>query len=97
MRFAGLYESWYPAPGRSECTFTIVTCPANQMMHEIHDRMPVVLDQAGVEDWMNPREKDPLSLKRLRISASDYVLTAEPATQLARPETNHGPMSLFKD
>ena len=97
MLFAGLYESWYPEPGRSECTFTIVTCPANEMMHEIHDRMPVVLDEAGAEDWMNLREKDPLSLKRLLVPAPADLLTAEPATRLAKPEKNHGQMSLFKD
>ena len=97
MLFAGLYESWHPVPGRSECTFTIVTCAANEMMLEIHDRMPVVLDEAGAEDWMNPLEKDPLSLKRLLVPATADLLTAEPASRLAKPEKNHGQMSLFKD
>jgi putative SOS response-associated peptidase YedK len=88
MLFAGLYESWYPAPGQSECTLTIVTCAGNEMMREIHDRMRVVLDEAGAEDWMNPREENPLSLKRLLVPAAADLRTAEPAAQLSSKEKN---------
>jgi putative SOS response-associated peptidase YedK len=47
MLFAGLYESWYPAPNQPEVTFTIVTCAANAMIAPIHDRMPVILDEGS--------------------------------------------------
>jgi putative SOS response-associated peptidase YedK len=95
--FAGLYESWHPAPGQSECTFTIVTCAANEMMREIHDRMPVILDEARAEDWMNRREENPLSLKRLLVPAPADLLTSEPALRLSNREKNRGQMPLFKD
>jgi putative SOS response-associated peptidase YedK len=67
--FAGLYEPWYPQKDRPELTFTIVTCAANTLIAAIHDRMPVVLDERAAEDWMNPRERDPLSLKWLLVPA----------------------------
>ena len=38
---------------------------ANALLGEVHDRMPVILDERAAEDWMNPRENDPKSLKRL--------------------------------
>ena len=69
--FAGLYESWYPEKSRPELTFTIVTCAANAAIAQVHDRMPVVLDERAAEDWMNPQERKPLSLKRLLIPAPD--------------------------
>jgi len=97
MLFAGLYESWHPAPDRSECTFTIVTCAANEMMREIHDRMPVILDDAGAEDWMNPREEDPMSLKRLLVPAPMALLTAEPALLLSSDKSNRPQMLLFEE
>jgi putative SOS response-associated peptidase YedK len=97
MLFAGLYESWHPAPDRSECTFTIVTCAANEMMREIHDRMPVVLDEEGAEDWMNPREENPVSLKRLLAPAPTDLLTAEPALRLSSNKSNQRQMLLFKE
>ena len=68
----------------------IVTCAANEMMREIHDRMPVVLDEAEAEGWMNPLEKDPLSLKRLLVPATADLLTAEPALRLPKNEKNAG-------
>jgi putative SOS response-associated peptidase YedK len=59
--------------------------------------MPVLLDEAGAEDWMNAREKDPLSLKRLLVPAPDYVLTAEPALRLSNSDKKRGQMPLFKE
>jgi bifunctional non-homologous end joining protein LigD len=40
-----IYESWYPERGQPEVTFTIVTCAVNAEIAEVHDRMPVVLDE----------------------------------------------------
>lgn len=45
--FAGLYEAWYPARNQPELTFTIITCPANEKITPIHNRMPVILDEAA--------------------------------------------------
>jgi putative SOS response-associated peptidase YedK len=96
MLLAGLYESWHPAPDRLECTFTIVTCAASEMMREIHDRMPVVLNEEGAEDWMNPQEENPVSLKRLLVPAPVDFLTAEPALRLSSNKSNQRQMLLFK-
>src|SRR5262249_39592446 len=71
LLFAGLYEAWYPARNFAEVTFTIVTCAANATIASIHDRMPVILDERAAADWMNPYEKEPLSLKRLLVPAPE--------------------------
>jgi putative SOS response-associated peptidase YedK len=91
LLFAGLYESWYPAGDQPEVTFTIVTCPANATIATIHDRMPVILDEGGAEDWMNPREKEPLSLKRLLAPAPADLLVMKPTSLLANSVKNEGP------
>ena len=97
LLFAGLYESWYPARNQPEVTFTIVTCPANITIASIHDRMPVILDEGGAEDWMNPREKEQLSLKRLLVPAPTDLLMMQPASQLANSVRNEGPELLQVD
>jgi putative SOS response-associated peptidase YedK len=94
MLFAGLYESWYPEKARAEVTSTIVTCAANAAIGEIHDRMPVVLDQRAAEDWMNPQERDPLSLKRLLVPVADDLLAIRPASPLVNSVKNEGPTLL---
>lgn len=38
--FAGLYESWRPAPGEKERTFAIITTTPNSLIEPIHNRMP---------------------------------------------------------
>jgi putative SOS response-associated peptidase YedK len=90
MLFAGLYESWFPEKNQPEVTFTIVTCAANAAIAEIHDRMPVVLSDRTAEDWMNPREQDPLSLKRLLVPASAGLLEMRPASPLVNSVKNEG-------
>ncbi len=94
LLFAGLYESWYPERNQPEITFTIVTCAANEVIAEIHDRMPVVLDERAAEDWMDPRERDPLSLKRLLVAAPHDLLTMRPASPLVNSVKNEGPALL---
>jgi putative SOS response-associated peptidase YedK len=88
--FAGLYESWYPAPNQPALTFTIITCAANATVAAIHNRMPVILDEGAAEDWMNPRERDPLSLKRLLVPAPSDLLIMTPASPLANSVKHDG-------
>jgi putative SOS response-associated peptidase YedK len=53
--------------------------------------MPVILDEGAAEDWMNPRERDPLSLKRLLVPAPADLLVMTPASPLANSVKNDGP------
>jgi putative SOS response-associated peptidase YedK len=66
----------------------------------LEDRMPVILDEAGAADWMNSREPNPLSLKRLLAPAPDNLLVIRPASPLVNSVKNEGPelledLSLF--
>ena len=41
---AGLLENWrQPQSGEWIRTFTIITVPANELVAQIHDRMPLIL------------------------------------------------------
>jgi len=59
--FAGLWESWL-GPDRSSPTplesCTILTTAANEVCSELHDRMPVIVDPAHYETWLNPEVTD---------------------------------------
>ena len=53
---AGLYDQWQdPISGKIKKTFTVLTCPANELMAEIHNsknRMPVILKAEQEQDWL---------------------------------------------
>jgi putative SOS response-associated peptidase YedK len=69
--FAGLWIN-------SSCT--ILTCAANELARPIHDRMPVVLDQAGGrEAWLDPA---------LDGAAVSELLVPLPSAQLAVRQAN---------
>jgi len=54
----------------------------------------VVLDERAAEDWMNPRERDPVSLKRLLVPPSQDELVMRPASPLVNSVKNEGPALL---
>jgi putative SOS response-associated peptidase YedK len=91
LLFAGLFEVWQPASGAAETTFTILTCAANSATAVIHNRMPVILSDRMADDWMNPREADPLALKRMLVPAPEDLLEIRPASSLANNARNEGP------
>lgn len=71
---AGIWENWkHPETGDYVRTFCIITCPANDLVATIHDRMPVILPRDCYDRWLSPLEPDPRDLlapfpaKRLRI------------------------------
>lgn len=52
MTFAGLWESKRTAEGELR-TFSIITTAANGFMSNLHDRMPVVLEQEAFAPWLD--------------------------------------------
>jgi putative SOS response-associated peptidase YedK len=59
---AGLWENWrHPQSGEWIRTFTIITVPANELVAQIHDRMPLILPEAAYERWLSS-EPDPNDL-----------------------------------
>ena len=55
MAFAGIYDRWKnPETGETVESISIITCEPNEMMKRVHDRMPVILDEAAWNKWLSP-------------------------------------------
>jgi putative SOS response-associated peptidase YedK len=71
--FAGLWESW-DKYGEEIRSCTILTTDANEMVGEVHHRMPVILPPETYDLWLDPdmREAEPL-LDLLRPYPDDVM------------------------
>jgi putative SOS response-associated peptidase YedK len=59
-----LWENWKdPATGEWIRTFTVITTDANDLVTEIHDRMPLILAPGDYARWLGD-EPDPADLMR---------------------------------
>jgi putative SOS response-associated peptidase YedK len=57
---AGIWENWQK-PGTDEWlrSFAIITTVANDLVRDIHDRMPVIVPPASYDRWLSAIEPDP--------------------------------------
>jgi len=72
--FAGLWESWNSPTGQPLQTCTIITCPPNELVAPIHDRMPVILNRQAADNWIGQTSSPQLQA----------LLSAYPANQMQR-------------
>ena len=59
MALAGLWEERTLQGKDVQRTFTVVTTSANKFMTALHDRMPVILDEKAIAEWLNETETTP--------------------------------------
>ena len=59
----GIWENWRHSSGEWIRTFAIITTEANQLVGQIHDRMPLILAPPHYSRWLG-EELDPVNLMR---------------------------------
>ncbi len=77
--FAGLWEVWRAPEGEEVRSCTIITCAANALVADVHERMPVMLSGDAMWDWLasGPAEQKmrllqpyaPSAMTRFAVSA----------------------------
>lgn len=83
---AGLWENWrHPRSDEWIRTFTIITVPANELVAQIHDRMPLILPKAAYERWLSS-EPDPNDL--LAPFPAKLMVMWPVSTRINRPEND---------
>jgi putative SOS response-associated peptidase YedK len=89
---AGLWESWLnPATNETLQSCTIITTQANPLTQPIHDRMPVILDAADYEMWLDSQLQDPQRLGTLLRPFEGASLRADPVDIYVNSPRNDGP------
>lgn len=88
--FAGLWESWQ---GEEETvrSCAIITTDANEMLGEIHDRMPVILSPDSYGTWLDPELQDADKLLPLLQPCPPGEMEVYPVSRTVNSPANDEP------
>lgn len=85
--FAGIWDCWRNQSGETVNSFAILTTEANEVMQDVHDRMPVILEKPHFESWLGNTDESQLKpllkpiesakMKKYRVPESVNKATAE--------------------
>ena len=98
LALAGLWEQWWGGPDARPGddrpalrTCTIITTTAGPDMGDVHDRMPVVLEDDTLDDWLDPGNRDQPELESLLVPSPAGTLRSRPVAKEVGNVRNDGP------
>jgi putative SOS response-associated peptidase YedK len=92
---AGITELWQSPDGPLH-TVCLVTTEPNELMREIHDRMPVIVPREDFGQWLDPANQDTVKLKGLIRSYPARRMEAYPVSKAVSNARNEGPKLIEK-
>jgi putative SOS response-associated peptidase YedK len=92
LALAGVWAGWHdPATDSVRRTFSIVTTTPSDALSELHDRMPVVVPEAGWATWMMPGPADISELFSLFEPNDEVDLRIVAVSRLVNDVRQDGP------
>ncbi len=104
LAMAGLYELWRdpsvpadpdtgPGPDTDHWLWsvTVLTTSATDDVGRIHDRMPLLVERARYDEWLDPALEEPDRLRELLVPAAPGRLAAYPVATTVNNVRNDGP------
>ena len=86
---AGIWDTWKSDENELIRSFAIITTTPNELMENIHSRMPVILEKKEEKTWLN--NNDPETLKSLLKPFVAELMTACPVSKLVNSPVNDSP------
>ena len=77
--FAGLWERWSKGESGPLDTFTILTTTPNDLIRDLHDRMPVILPRENYAEWLEPSPLPPDRVLQLPLA---HPVSTAPVTMI---------------
>jgi putative SOS response-associated peptidase YedK len=97
LAFAALYELWRDKSAPDDhpqawlWTAVIITTQAEDEVGRLHDRMPMVVDPARWDDWLDPASTDAAHVRTLLAPAAASGLASYPVGTDVNYVRNNGP------
>jgi putative SOS response-associated peptidase YedK len=89
--FAGLFDTWTAPDGQKLHTCTIITTRPNEVVADIHDRMPVILRPEDEDLWLDREKYDPDLLQSLLVPFDPGQMRAYPVPTIVGSPKNDFP------
>jgi putative SOS response-associated peptidase YedK len=86
--FAGLWDQW-DKDGELLYSCTIITTTPNEMTQEVHNRMPVILEEDAYDLWIDAKMNDTEYLKSLLIPFPAEKMKSYPVSTLVNSPKNN--------
>jgi putative SOS response-associated peptidase YedK len=96
MVMAGLWAKWRSPSGEQVLSCTIMTCDANRVIGELHNRMPVILDEADWPKWLGEEAASEDKLSALLKACPDEVLKIWRVGRMVGNVKNNGAQLLLQ-
>ena len=87
---AGIWDHWEGKQGEVIESVAIITTSANELMQPIHDRMPVILEEEDVAEWIAPATKFEKALTMLKPYSAARMMTY-PVSSVVNSARHDGP------
>ena len=71
---AGIWDQWEGKQGEVIESVAIITTSANELMQPIHDRMPLILGEGNVAEWIEPQTVIDKALAMLKPFPSEMMV-----------------------
>ncbi len=88
--YAGLWSAYKKDDGTTVYSTTILTTNANTIMQDIHDRMPVILDEEDAKKWLDTSIQDEELLLGLLKQYQSDKMTVRQVSSYVNKVSNEG-------
>ncbi|WP_423802287.1 SOS response-associated peptidase [Neobacillus sp. SAB-20_R2A] len=86
---AGLWDKWKSPEGQSVFSCSVITTAPNELMKDIHDRMPVILKPEDEHKWLDPSITDTNFLNQFLVSFNKDQMEAYEVSSLVNSPKNN--------
>jgi putative SOS response-associated peptidase YedK len=106
--FAGIWEEYETVNGESQHTFLILTTTPNNLVEDVHDRMPVILNRNMEKKWLDSYTSEAELLEMMNPYPSEQMMSytvsplvnsvqndAPSVIRRTSPTDQHGNYTLF--
>ena len=88
---AGLWETWHAPDGSDLFTCTIITTEPNDLLKDVHNRMPVILPEEAYPLWLRTDPAETAELKSLLVPYSPHQMKVYPVSRTVNNPANDTP------